>query len=131
MRETRARGGVTRSRRGRPSRRRPRHRTPAPRRAVRHLGRRSLPTPQGEGMEDYEDGAEEPVSPAAAETLEVAVRPALVAATRLFLVAGAVLVVVDERGGLAWAARPRDLAEVPPRTAGQLWAGPGPGGLAQ
>ena len=76
-------------------------------------------------MEDYEDGVEEPVSPAPAETLEVAVRPALVAATRLFLVAGAVLIVVDERGGLAWAASAGDLAEVLQRTAGQLWSGPG------
>jgi GAF domain-containing protein len=76
-------------------------------------------------MEDYEDGVEEPASPAAAKTLEVAVSPALVAATRLFLVAGAVLIVVDERGGLAWATSAGDLAEVLHRTAGQLWSGPG------
>jgi GAF domain-containing protein len=75
-------------------------------------------------MEDYEDGVEQPVSPAAAETLEVAARPALVAATRLFLVAGVVLIVVDERGELSWAASAGDLAEVLQGAAGQLWSGP-------
>jgi GAF domain-containing protein len=75
-------------------------------------------------MEDYEDGAEEVVAPPAWEALEAAVRPALVAATRLFLVAGVVLVVVDERGELAWAAAAGDLAELLERAVRPLWAGP-------
>jgi ANTAR domain len=75
-------------------------------------------------MEDYEDGAEAVVAPPASEALEAAVRPALVAATRLFLVAGVVLVVVDERGELAWETAAGDLAELLQRAVGPLWAGP-------
>jgi hypothetical protein len=75
-------------------------------------------------MEDYEDGAEAVVAPPASEALEAAVRPALVAATRLFLVAGAVLVVVDERGELAWEVPAGDLAELLEEAIGPLWNGP-------
>jgi hypothetical protein len=55
-------------------------------------------------MEDYEEGLEQAVSepvpapPPGGEVLDSMVRPALVAATRLFLVAGVALVLVDERG---------------------------------
>jgi hypothetical protein len=75
-------------------------------------------------MEDYEDGAEEVVAPPASEALEAAVRPALVAATRLFLVAGIVLVVVDERGELVFQVAAGDLAELLEGAIGPLWAGP-------
>jgi ANTAR domain-containing protein/GAF domain-containing protein len=75
-------------------------------------------------MEDYEDGPEEVIAPPASEALEAAVRPALVAATRLFLVAGVVLVVVDERGELAFQVAAGDLAELLERAIGPLWAGP-------
>jgi hypothetical protein len=75
-------------------------------------------------MEDYEDGAEQVVAPPAAEVLEAAVRPALVAATGLFLVAGVVLAVADERGVLAWEVAAGDLAELLERAIGPLWAGP-------
>jgi ANTAR domain-containing protein/GAF domain-containing protein len=75
-------------------------------------------------MEDYEDGVEQAVAPPTAEALEGAVRPALVAATRLFLVAGAVLAVVDERGEFGWAVAAGDLAELLERATGPLWAGP-------
>ena len=52
-------------------------------------------------MEDYEDGQEQeqaipqPSSPPGGDALDSVVRPALVAATRLFLVAGVALVLVD------------------------------------
>jgi hypothetical protein len=75
-------------------------------------------------MEDYEYGAEAVVAPPASEALEAAVRPALVAATRLFLVAGVVLVVVDERGELAFQVAAGDLAELLEGAIGPLWAGP-------
>ena len=75
-------------------------------------------------MEDYEDGAEVVVAPPASEALEAAVRPALAAATRLFLVAGVVLVVVDERGELAFQVAAGDLAELLEGAIGPLWAGP-------
>jgi hypothetical protein len=75
-------------------------------------------------MEDYEDGAEEVVAPPASEALEAAVRPALVAATRLFLVAGAVLVGIDERGEVAWEVPAGDLAELLEEAIGPLWNGP-------
>jgi hypothetical protein len=75
-------------------------------------------------MEDYEDGAEEVVAPPASAALEAAVRPALVAATRLFLIAGVVLVVVDERGELAWAVPAGDLAELLEGAIGPLRTGP-------
>jgi hypothetical protein len=75
-------------------------------------------------MEDYEDGAEAVVAPPASEALEAAVRPALVAATRLFLVAGVVLLVVDERGELAFQVAAGDLAELLEGAIGPLWAGP-------
>jgi GAF domain-containing protein len=75
-------------------------------------------------MEDYEDGAEAVVAPPVSAALEAAVRPALVAATRLFLVAGVVLVVVDERGELAWEAAAGDLAQLLEGAIGPLWAGP-------
>jgi hypothetical protein len=75
-------------------------------------------------MEDYEDGVEAVAAPPASEALEAAVRPALVAATRLFLVAGVVLVVVDERGELAFQVAAGDLAELLEGAIGPLWAGP-------
>jgi ANTAR domain-containing protein/GAF domain-containing protein len=75
-------------------------------------------------MEDYEDGVEQAVAPPTAEALEAAVRPALVAATRLFLVAGVVLAVVDERGEPGWAVAAGDFAELLERATGPLWAGP-------
>jgi hypothetical protein len=75
-------------------------------------------------VENFEDGVEPPAAPPAAEALEAAVRPALVAATRLFLVAGTALVVVDERGGLGWVAAAGDLGEVLEGAVGPLWSGP-------
>jgi len=75
-------------------------------------------------MEDYEDGVEQAVAPPTAEALEVAVRPALVAASRLFLVAGVAFAVVDERGELGWAVAAGDLTEVLERATGPLWSGP-------
>jgi hypothetical protein len=76
-------------------------------------------------MEDYEDGVEQAIAPPpTAQALEAAVRPALVAATRLFLVAGVILAVVDERGEPGWAVAAGDLAELLERATGPLWAGP-------
>jgi hypothetical protein len=80
-------------------------------------------------MEDYEGGPEPAVAvPGAAraegEALDAAVRPALVAATRLFLVAGVALVLVDESGELCGAVAAGDLAEVLQAAAEQLWSGP-------
>ena len=66
-------------------------------------------------MEDYEDEQEqappEPSPALGADALESVVRPALVAATRLFLVAGVALVLVDETGELRGAVAAGDLAE--------------------
>jgi len=75
-------------------------------------------------MEDYEDGVEQALAPPTPEALQEAVRPALVAATRLLLVAGAVLAVADERGEPAWTVAAGDPAEVLERAAGPLWSGP-------
>jgi GAF domain-containing protein len=80
-------------------------------------------------MEDYEDGSEQALpEPApgrvAGDALDAAVRPALVAATRLFLVAGVALVLVDERGELQGAAAAGDLAGALEEAAEQLWSGP-------
>jgi GAF domain-containing protein len=80
-------------------------------------------------MEDYEDGREQaapaPVAPQPGrEALESIVRPALVAATRLFLVAGVVLVLVDETGELRGAVAAGDLAQALEEAAPQLWSGP-------
>jgi GAF domain-containing protein len=80
-------------------------------------------------MEDYEDGQEQalpvPIAPpTGGEVLEAIVRPALVAATRLFLVAGVVLVLVDETGELRGAVAAGDLAQVLEDAAPQLWSGP-------
>ena len=80
-------------------------------------------------MEDYEDGQEQalpvPIAPpGGGEVLEAIVRPALVAATRLFLVAGVVLVLVDETGELRGAVAAGDLAQVLEDAAPQLWSGP-------
>jgi len=79
-------------------------------------------------MEDYEDGLEEsaPAPPQApgGDALESVVRPALVAATRLFLVAGVALVLVDETGELREAVAAGDLAQVLEDAAPQLWSGP-------
>jgi GAF domain-containing protein len=79
-------------------------------------------------MEDYEDGLEEsaPAPPQApgGEALQSAVRPALVAATRLFLVAGVALVLVDETGELRGAVAAGDLAQALEDAAPQLWSGP-------
>jgi hypothetical protein len=75
-------------------------------------------------MEDH-DGVERAVGPPAAEALQEAVRPAVVAATRLFRVAGAFLAATGEHDGEpAWTVAAGDLAEVLQRAAGALWAGP-------
>ena len=82
---------------------------------------------QERGMEDYEDGLEEAAAPPLApgrDALESVVRPALVAATRLFLVAGVVLVLVDETGELRGAVAAGDLAPALEDAAPQLWSGP-------
>ena len=79
-------------------------------------------------MEDYEDGLEQAASaPSPApggEALGSVVRPALVAATRLFLVAGVALVLVDETGELRGAIAAGDLAQALEDAAPQLWSGP-------
>jgi ANTAR domain/GAF domain len=71
-----------------------------------------------------DDGVEQEVAPATAEALGEAVRPALVAVTRLLQVAGAALAVAGERGEPAWTATAGDLAEALERAAGPLWSGP-------
>jgi GAF domain-containing protein len=81
-------------------------------------------------MEDYEDGLEPavpepvPAPPPGGEVLDSVVRPALVAATRLFLVAGVALVLVDEHGELRGAVAAGDLAQNLEDAAPQLWSGP-------
>ncbi|HEY6707801.1 MAG TPA: GAF and ANTAR domain-containing protein [Actinomycetota bacterium] len=77
-------------------------------------------------MEDYEDGLEAPAPRLVpgGDALELVVRPALVAATRLFLVAGVALVLVDETGELREAVAAGDLAQVLEDAAPQLWSGP-------
>ena len=79
-------------------------------------------------MEDYEDGLEqaapEPSPPPGGDALDSVVRPALVAATRLFLVAGVALVLVDETGELCGAVAAGDLAQALEDAAPQLWSGP-------
>jgi GAF domain-containing protein len=81
-------------------------------------------------MEDYEDGLEQatpepgPAPPPGGEVLDSVVRPALVAATRLFLVAGVALVLVDERGELQGVVAAGDLAQALEEAAPQLWSGP-------
>ena len=79
-------------------------------------------------MEDYEDGPEqavpEPSAPQSGDALDSVVRPALVAATRLFLVAGVALVLVDETGELRGAVAAGDLAQALDDAAAQLWSGP-------
>jgi GAF domain-containing protein len=80
-------------------------------------------------MEDYEDGREQavrepPVPKPGGEALDSVVRPALVAATRLFLVAGVALVLVDETGELRAAVAAGDLAQALEEAAPQLWSGP-------
>src|SRR4029453_17045315 len=50
--------------------------------------------------------------------------PGVVAATRLFLVAGVALVLVDEAGGLQAAVAAGDLAQALEEVAPQLWSGP-------
>jgi GAF domain-containing protein len=75
-------------------------------------------------MEDDEDGVGPALPPAAAAALEVAVRPALVAGTRLLRVAGAILQVVDGHGEPGWASCAGDLAEALGRAAAPLWSGP-------
>jgi hypothetical protein len=71
-----------------------------------------------------EDGVEHAVTPPTAEALEEAVRAAVVAAARLFRVAGVFLVATGERGEPAWTVAAGDLAEVLDRAAAALWAGP-------
>jgi ANTAR domain-containing protein/GAF domain-containing protein len=71
-----------------------------------------------------EDGVEQAVAPPAAEALEAAVRPAVVAAIRLLRVAGAILAAGGERGEPAWTVADGDLAEVLRGAAGALWSGP-------
>ena len=83
-------------------------------------------------MEDYEDYKDqdaqaappEPGPQLAGDTLEAVVRPALVAATRLFLVAGVALVLVDESGELRGTIAAGDLAGALEDAAPQLWSGP-------
>jgi GAF domain-containing protein len=79
-------------------------------------------------MEDYQDGLEQAVPetspPPGGEALDSVVRPALVAATRLFLVAGVALVLVDETGELRGAIAAGDLAQALEDAAPQLWSGP-------
>jgi GAF domain-containing protein len=79
-------------------------------------------------MEDYEDGLEQavpqPSPPPGGDVLDSVVRPALVAATRLFLVAGVALVLVDETGELRGAVAAGDLAPALEDAAPQLWSGP-------
>jgi GAF domain-containing protein len=80
-------------------------------------------------MEDYEDGSEqavpEPALPRIGGTvLDASVRPALVAATRLFLVAGVALALVDETGELRGTVAAGDLAQALEEAAQQLWSGP-------
>jgi GAF domain-containing protein len=80
-------------------------------------------------MEDYQDGSEQAVPRPATgrvgeETVDATVRPALVAATRLFLVAGVALVRVDEAGEPYGAAAAGDLAGALEGAAEQLWSGP-------
>jgi GAF domain-containing protein len=81
-------------------------------------------------MEDYEDGLEQaatapvPAPPLGGEVLDSVVRPALVAATRLFLVAGVALLLVDERGELHGVVAAGDLAQTLEDAAPQLWSGP-------
>jgi GAF domain-containing protein len=79
-------------------------------------------------MEDYEDGLEqavpEPTPPPGAEVLDSVVRPALVAATRLFLVAGVALALVDETGEPSGVVAAGDLARTLEDAASQLWSGP-------
>ena len=79
-------------------------------------------------MEDYEDGQEQATprpSPApGGDALDSFVRPALVAATRLFLVAGVALVLVDEAGELRGTVAAGDLAQALEDAAPQLWSGP-------
>jgi GAF domain-containing protein len=80
-------------------------------------------------MEDYEDGLEQAVptpspTPPGGEAVESLVRPALVAATRLFLVAGVALVLIDETGDLHGVVAVGDLAQALEDAAPQLWSGP-------
>jgi GAF domain-containing protein len=79
-------------------------------------------------MEDYEDGLEqavpEPAPPPRGEVLDSVVRPALVAATRLFLVAGVALVLVDEAGEPVGTLTAGDLAQALEEAAPLLWSGP-------
>ena len=80
-------------------------------------------------MEDYEDGLEQAVPkpspvPPGGKALDSVVRPALVAATRLFLVAGVALVLVDEAGERQAAVAAGDLAQALEEVAPQLWSGP-------
>jgi GAF domain-containing protein len=79
-------------------------------------------------MEEYQDGQEQavpdPPPPPGGDALDAVVRPALVAATRLFLVAGVALVLVDETGELRGAVAAGDLARALEDAAPQLWSGP-------
>jgi GAF domain-containing protein len=78
-------------------------------------------------MEDYQDGPEQTVPkppPPGDAALESVVRPALVAATRLFLVAGVALVLVNEAGELHGVVAAGDLAQALEDAAPQLWSGP-------
>jgi GAF domain-containing protein len=80
-------------------------------------------------MEDYEDGLERAVpkpspAPPGGKALDSLVRPALVAATRLFLVAGVALVLIDETGELHGVVAVGDLAQAMQDAAPQLWSGP-------
>jgi ANTAR domain len=79
-------------------------------------------------MEDYETGREQavpqPSTPPSRDGLDSVVRPALVTATRLFLVAGVALALVDEYGELLGAVAAGDLAQALEDAAHQLWSGP-------
>jgi ANTAR domain/GAF domain len=89
---------------------------------------------QGERMEDFQEGAERDallapgrLPDAAAEEV---VRPVLAAATTIFGLAGAALVLVDAAGELYWAAAAGRLAEELEAAAGALWSGPSRQALA-
>src|SRR5262245_24050575 len=79
-------------------------------------------------MEDDDNGQEQAVPQPSAlpsrDALDSVVRPALVAATRLFLVAGVALVLVDEHGEMLGAVAAGDLAQALEDAAQQLWSGP-------
>jgi len=80
-------------------------------------------------MDDDEDGREQegpesPPSPPGGDVLDPLVRPALVAATRLFLAAAVALVLVDETGEPRGTVAAGELAQALEDAGPQLWSGP-------